>query len=91
MTKRVSGELIQINYHDDGEPHRVKSVWQNQDGILVEFIPVVRCKDCIHYKPYNWSPHSKNTKPYCCRSALIKVTPDDFCSYGERRIEHETN
>jgi hypothetical protein len=60
-----------------------------KDGIK-NAVPVVRCKDCRHYKPQKKSAHWNSTVPYCCRCTVVKVTPDDFCSYGEKRNEHET-
>ena len=50
-------------------------------------VPVVRCKDCKHYKPQSKSAHWNSTTPYCCRCTTVKVSTDDFCSYGERRVE----
>lgn len=48
-------------------------------------VPVVRCKDCKHYKPQNQGAHRNCTTPYCMRVVTVKVSPSDFCSYGERR------
>lgn len=45
----------------------------------VDAVPVVRCKDCKHYKP----------EGYECgcdfAGGLSYVKPDDYCSYGERK------
>ena len=46
---------------------------------------VVRCKDCKHYKPQFQGVHRNCKTPYCMRCTAVKVSPDDFCSYGERR------
>lgn len=46
---------------------------------------VVRCKDCVHYKPQRQSAHWTNVTLYCCRGPSVKVSPGDFCSFGERR------
>lgn len=51
----------------------------------VDSVEVVRCKDCKHYKPQRKSAHWHGRTPYCCRGTTVKVSPDDFCSYGERR------
>ena len=53
----------------------------------VDAVEVVRCKDCKHYKPQNKSAHWEHKVPYCMRLVAVKVKPDDFCSYGERRNE----
>ena len=44
----------------------------------VDFVEVVRCKDCIHSSYYG---------KICHYSVGRDVSPDHFCSYGERREE----
>ena len=51
----------------------------------IDAVPVVRCKDCKHYKPQKKSAHWENRANYCNRIVTIKVRPYDFCSYGERK------
>ena len=51
----------------------------------VDAVPVVRCRDCKHYKPQKKSAHWENRANYCNRVVTIKMQPDDFCSYGERK------
>ena len=51
----------------------------------LDAVPVVRCKDCKHYKPQKKSAHWENRTNYCNRIVTIKVQPYDFCSYGERK------
>ena len=51
----------------------------------VDAVEVVRCRDCKHYKPQKKSAHWENSANYCIRVVTIKVQPDDFCSYGERK------
>lgn len=46
------------------------------DAPTVDAVPVVRCKDCKHYRNY---PDG------LCYLCAVCVEPDDFCSYGERR------
>ena len=50
-----------------------------------DVVPVVRCKDCKHYKPRSQSVHWEHTVLCCARSANLKFPPDGFCSYGERK------
>ena len=50
-----------------------------------QFVEVVRCKDCKYYHTHNRSVKWNTEAVYCCKSALKKVCPDDFCSYGERK------
>ena len=51
----------------------------------IDAVEVVRCKDCKHYKPQKKTAHWENRANYCNRIVTIKVQPDDFCSYGERK------
>ena len=61
-----------IGLYNDRPVKRVilKNVYRND----VEYVPVVRCKDCKHYQ--------KNT---CPKRAWAYTKPDDFCSDGEKR------
>ena len=55
--------------------------------------PVVRCKDCKHFKNYGKTSlliDGKNIKAgWCHRRARYdegyRMPPDGFCSYGERK------
>ena len=50
----------------------------------VDAVEVVRCRECKWYQIRRWN----DTKPeYDCRKthALLDVSPEDFCSYGERK------
>lgn len=49
-----------------------------------DVVEVVRCKDCKHYKPQNKSKRWHGTKKYCCRVSVIKVSDNDFCSFGAK-------
>ena len=53
----------------------------------IDAVPVVRCKDCKHYKPQKKSAHWENRTNYCNRIVTIKTQPYDFCSHGERKNE----
>lgn len=57
----------------------------------IDAVPVVRCKDCVHYY---------EREPVCLKiysdgnvsaDAWQERKPDDFCSYGERKdgADHE--
>ena len=48
----------------------------NHKWILGERL--VRCKDCKYYtNPY------RREKKYCTRGAYVKVSDNDYCSFGE--------
>ena len=56
-----------------------------------DVVPVVRCKDCKHYKQSEVDPSRK----MCWRKDVdgwfvcYDFYPTDFCSYGERREDEE--
>ena len=58
---------------------------RRENAELRAHVPIVRCKDCKHYKPQKKSAHWDNRAYYCNRIVTIKVQPYDFCSYGERK------
>ena len=52
----------------------------------VDAVPVVRCKDCIRYRPNGevWG--------HCTVSGIGKMRRKDYCSYGVRKDgDHETD
>lgn len=53
--------------------------------------PVVRCKDCKHYRNYPNGLCYLHTEPKTnargYSGEAVCVEPDDFCSYGERKDE----
>ena len=49
----------------------------------VDAVPVVRCRECKHYDTADFDG---NILCGCTlHSAMVDITPDDFCSYGERK------
>lgn len=47
---------------------------------------LITCKDCAFYQaPVKYS--YKETTLYCCRSAITKVSEDDYCSKAVRRLK----
>ena len=59
-----------------------------EDTLEVEVVPVVRCRECKHYKEHRTKKYG-NLICRCTRMGKYDmdypVKPDDFCSYGERR------
>lgn len=57
---------------------------------LADVSPVVRCKDCKHYREFRTKRY-KQPMRMCYRMGKYdmeyRVKPDDFCSYGEKRME----
>ncbi len=52
------------------------------DAPTVDAVPVVRCKDCKFYNPESHYIGCESAK------GIIGPSDDDFCSYGERRLEN---
>ena len=46
-----------------------------------DYVPVVRCSQCKHYKKINYD----DVKPNTCEITTRRQHPYDYCSYGERR------
>ena len=52
-----------------------------EEAKTVEAVPVVRCRECVNYKPLD-----KN-RPYSCSVGMDEVTGDDYCSRGAKMDE----
>lgn len=55
-----------------------------EDASDVDVVEVVRCKDCIHWLEYDSSPPD-------CGMNMLRMGPDDYCSYGERGKNETTD
>ena len=57
----------------------------------VDAVPVVRCKDCKHFREVRTKRYKQLIR-MCCRMGRhdmeFRVNADDFCSYGERRTDN---
>lgn len=51
----------------------------------VDVVPVVRCKNCVHYREYPWG-EGKVCMNY---EYFLHTEPNDFCSDGERKVYEE--
>lgn len=51
------------------------------DSCTVDAVPVVRCKNCVHYHLYGCPPFMYYA---CDRAGAVRpMEEDDFCKYGE--------
>ena len=93
----IDADALMEKCNEDMEA--VKDLPQRQDGILdaimninecpiIDAVPVVRCKDCKHYKK------SEVAERYMCFRKDVEgwpvcydFMPTDFCKYGERRTD----
>lgn len=53
----------------------------------VDAVPVVRCKDCIHYRLFYRSQPFMYYYQCGREGATRSVDEDDFCKYGERPLQ----
>ena len=54
-----------------------------QDIPAIDAVPVVRCRECKHYDTADFDG---NILCGCTlHSAMLDITPDSFCYYGERK------
>lgn len=68
-------------------------ICQLDDAPTIDAEPVVRCKDCEHFKNYGKTSllvDGKNIKAGWCYRRIrydeeYRMPPDGFCSYGKRR------
>lgn len=49
----------------------------------VDAVPVVRCRDCV----YAQSAKINKKGFRICPASHMEITDDDFCSYGERKVD----
>lgn len=81
----VSRELLeQIKWERNIAMKQLEEHGIGFGAIAPDVVKVVRCRDCKHF----WS-HQDYDSPVCKqRHALVVVTEETFCSYGERREEN---
>ena len=55
------------------------------DTTSIEREEIVRCRDCVHYKPYQTNKHGIMNRCHDEHGHTHKRDESDFCSRGERR------
>lgn len=57
------------------------TVWEDHEPTKLHWgVPVVRCRNCKHYK-------TGDAGSYCCKSITTLHNPDGFCAWGELRSD----
>lgn len=73
----------------DAAPYFEKAAQMLEKLPAADVAPVVRCKDCKHYRNYPNGLCYLHTEPKTNARGhsgnAVCVEPDDFCSYGERK------
>ena len=80
-------ELIFIGLDNPDDDHLFEFVPKEfiDNAPTADVVEVVRCKDCIHHKPF--MPCEDWRQEYICDVFEWKSEDDDFCSFAERRKE----
>lgn len=76
-------ELIFIGLDNPDDDHLFEFVPKEfiDNAPTADVVEVVRCKDCIHHKPFPFSDE------HICDVFDWKSEDKDFCSFAERRTE----
>ena len=87
MARLIDADAMRDDWLENGENEYVYDTNDVLDSIdsqpTVDAVEVVRCRECKHYEMADFDGIS------CCgctlHSAMLDITPDSFCSYGERK------
>lgn len=90
---KIADSIAKANGKDKDRQIWARAIRLLNDMPTVDAVPVVRCKDCKHFKNYGKTSlliDGKNIKAgWCHRRARYdeeyRMPPDGFCSYGERK------
>lgn len=54
-------------------------------GVVRALCEIVRCRDCKHYREHEWIIVTDVSDACLFFADGVKVEPDGFCKWGERR------
>lgn len=58
------------------------------DAPTIDAVPVVRCKDCVHWEKNNWNPNGMcNAFDDGSVCILTETDVDEYCARAERKEE----
>lgn len=79
------GLIVGYGPGDSGEPGELGVM----EEVAADYVVVVRCRDCKWFNHYTMECESDDvaTDHEDGASFSINFGPDDFCSYGQRKIE----
>lgn len=96
MSRLIDADKVKKYMHmDDFETPDERWMPESEFAALVDSQPtvnaepVVRCRECMHYKKHSHSAGMRCDHPNLnydieCFDQWLDVEPNDFCSYGER-------
>lgn len=90
MSRLIDADLLSEAIHDNVPAPYEDASWAKENCLAeieaaqtVDAVPVVRCRECKHYDTADFDG---NILCGCTlHSAMLDITPDSFCSYGERK------
>ena len=86
IKKQDALEIIKSYWHESYDTVQAYVL----DVPSADVVDVVRCRDCKHYKEFRTKKHRQIMR-LCYRMGKhdmeYPVKPDDYCSYGQRKIE----
>lgn len=68
-----------MKYYGFSAPDMTITEFVEDELTDISAVPVVRCRECRHYKPEEYF------SPCTLPQGLECAKPDDFCSYGQRK------
>lgn len=78
MPRLIDAEELELQFDVSDEDIIAKEIIRNAP--TVDAVPVVRCRECKFY-------FQDSTNPCVLSIGLTMVDEDDFCSYGERKVD----
>lgn len=93
MPRLIDAEELELQFDVSDEDIIAKEIIRNAP--TVDAVPVVRCKDCVAFEEIGKHPTNKGGTPfgYCYHwdyeqgMSPNQVDGNDFCSYGERKVD----
>ena len=79
-------DLLELAWGYDGIREDVQQIFENAE--TVDAVPVVRCRECVHWKPTgSKAGNSFSDMEYIggCEFTNYCRRESDFCSHGERK------
>lgn len=92
MPRLIDAEELELQFDVSDEDIIAKEIIRNAP--TVDAVPVVRCRDCIAFEEIGKYPDNEGTPfGYCYHwqyeqgMSPNEVDGNDFCSYGERKVD----
>ena len=83
LQRRICGAKCGCEYEDCGNEGDCGYDHFISNSPTINAVPVVRCRECKHYDTADFD--GDILCGCTLHSAMLDITPDSFCSYGERK------